>query len=505
MPISRRDLIAQAAFGGAALTLAHAVGAAPACAAAAAPRDASIGRGRKVIIFGAGIAGLVSAYELGQAGFDVTVLEARDRVGGRNWTVRNGDVVRHIHGPSQRVSLAEGHYFNCGPARLPSYHTTILDYCKELNVALEVEVNTSRQAYVATADGRRVRTSQVIHDARGYTSELAARGVDGLPEAEREPVRQFLRVYGDLDASHVYRGSARAGYVTPPGAAQDGGEHVPPMARSDILNPRYVTPLIYDEEYDQQPTMFQPVGGMDAIPKAFARAIGERIRLNCEVLSVRNRSNAVDVAWREDRVTRTERADFVISTLPAPILSRCYSNFTTSCSNALGGVRLDYATKMAFEGPRFWEQEDRIYGGISYLEHNSRLLWYPSSGLFSDEGVMLACYNAGPAAQAATRQSIAERVASCRAAVEMAHPGKSGLLRNPISIAWRDIAFNEGPWATLGGTGQIYDRLNQPEGRVHMAGDWLSKVSGWQEGAAASARRAVAMIAERAREANVAP
>lgn len=507
MPISRRKLIQRAAASGAALSLAHAFGAAPACAAAAAPRDPALGRGRKVIILGAGVAGLVSGYELTRAGFDVTLLEARDRVGGRNWTVRAGDVVRHAHGETQTVAWSDGKYFNCGPARLPSYHTAMLDYCRELGVALEVEVNTSRQAYVATSSGRRVRLAQVVHDARGYTAELAMKGLDAveMPDAERAAARTFLEHYGDLDASSLdYRGSPRAGFVIPPGAAHEGGEHVPPLARADALHPRNIMPLIYDEELDQQPTMFQPVGGMDAIPKAFARDLGARIKLNCEVLSVRNRDSAVDVAWREGRDTRSERADFVISTLPAPILARCYNNFTRACGNALSQVRLDYATKLAFDSPRFWETEDRIYGGISYVEHNSRLIWYPSNDLFSDEGVLLACYNAGPPAMTATRQTIAQRIEAGRAAVEMAHPGKGALLRNPISIAWHDVPFSEGPWALLGGQGQVYDRLNEPEGRVHMAGDWLSKASGWQEGAAASARRAVAMIAARAQEANLA-
>src|SRR5437868_13742906 len=49
------------------------------------------GRGRRVVILGAGIAGLVSAYELKRAGWDVTVLEARNRIGGRSWTGRGGD------------------------------------------------------------------------------------------------------------------------------------------------------------------------------------------------------------------------------------------------------------------------------------------------------------------------------------------------------------------------------------------------------------------------------
>ena len=46
--------------------------------------------GTKVIILGAGVAGLSAAYELGKAGYACTILEARDRVGGRNWTIRRG-------------------------------------------------------------------------------------------------------------------------------------------------------------------------------------------------------------------------------------------------------------------------------------------------------------------------------------------------------------------------------------------------------------------------------
>src|SRR4029079_12588960 len=49
------------------------------------------GNDRSVVILGAGIAGLVSAYELKRAGYHVTVLEARDRIGGRAWSVRSGD------------------------------------------------------------------------------------------------------------------------------------------------------------------------------------------------------------------------------------------------------------------------------------------------------------------------------------------------------------------------------------------------------------------------------
>lgn len=504
---SRRYLLQAAASGGAALALCHALGISAAFTAAAAPRDPDIGRGRRVAVLGAGVAGLVAAYELMQAGFDVTVLEARNRVGGRCWTLRAGDVIRHKRGETQTVGFDEGQYFNAGPARLPSHHTAMMGYCRELGVPLEVEINTSRHSYVVGADGQRARLSQVVHDTRGHIaallSQALASGALDLPAEERAAARAFLRYWGDLDGE-AYRGSRRAGYVSPPGAARDGGEPLAPLPRERLLHPRYILPAVYDEELEMQPTMFQPVGGMDSIPKAFAAALGPRVRLNSELIAVRNRPQGVDVVWADNWWARGERFDYVVATLPASQYRRISTNFSTAFANALNSVRLDHATKLAFQAPRFWEREDHIYGGISYLEHNSRLIWYPSQDLFAEQGVLVACYNAGPSALASEQRTLGERIAAAGAAVELAHPGKSALLAHPVSICWNDIPYSDGPWALLGGQSQIYDALNTPEGRVYLAGDWLSLISGWQEGAALSARRAVALLSERVREENVA-
>ena len=93
--------------------------------AAAAPFELprASGRGRKVVILGAGIAGLVSAYELGRAGWDVTVLEARDRIGGRVWTIRGGDRIVQTGRPDQVCRFDDGPLFQRrrgpDPARPP--------------------------------------------------------------------------------------------------------------------------------------------------------------------------------------------------------------------------------------------------------------------------------------------------------------------------------------------------------------------------------------------------
>jgi monoamine oxidase len=127
-----------------------------------------------VVILGGGIAGLVAAYELGKAGWSCTILEARQRPGGRNWSIRNGTEVDFVDGTRQTCSFEEGHYFNAGPARLPSTHHTMLGYCHELGVALEVEVNSSRSALMQSRQTERRRRlcleRRVFNDTRGHVS-----------------------------------------------------------------------------------------------------------------------------------------------------------------------------------------------------------------------------------------------------------------------------------------------------------------------------------------------
>ncbi len=82
--------------------------------------------GTKVVILGAGVAGLSAAYELGKAGYACTVLEARDRVGGRTWTIRRGTTLEMTDGPRQICEFDPELYWNAGPARVPSHHQAFL-------------------------------------------------------------------------------------------------------------------------------------------------------------------------------------------------------------------------------------------------------------------------------------------------------------------------------------------------------------------------------------------
>src|SRR5271154_2681729 len=253
MGISRRNFlmrVGQAGGYGAAFATMQSLGLMPMKGEQMMPIQAAAGSGNgvKVVVLGGGIGGLVSAYELKKLGYDVMLLEARERPGGRNWTGGDGPKVKFVDGTVQTIRWEEGNYQNLGPARLPSTHWTILGYCRELGVALEVEINTSRSSLLQsdTANGGKVVPQRkAINDTRGHVSELLSKCIaNGALDSEvtkedRERMLAFLKIYGPLNEKSAYVGSERAGYKTAPGAGQQAGVYEEPMDMKILLDENF--------------------------------------------------------------------------------------------------------------------------------------------------------------------------------------------------------------------------------------------------------------------------
>ena len=361
-------------------------------------------QGKKIVILGGGIAGLVSAYELRKAGFACTVLEARERPGGRNWSVRNGSKVEFTDGTVQTCDWEEGHYLNVGPARLPSIHRTIIGYCEELGVPLEVEINTSRSTLMQANTlngGRPVEQRQVVNDTRGYVSELLAKCIDQhgldkvLDKEDTQRMLDFLQSYGDLTHDYSYKGSSRSGFLSPPGAGLDEEKLRPPLSLHELLVSDFSTGELYEEQIDWQATMFQPAGGMDRIPYAFAKSLGDIVHYRCLVKKVSKTTNGVRVEYTQggSQATQTIEADYCICTLPLSILKTLDIDCTPEKKQAFGGMKMASLYKIGWESPRFWEKQYNIYGGISFPKQVVDLVWYPSNGLFTKTGIILSGFN----------------------------------------------------------------------------------------------------------------
>jgi monoamine oxidase len=468
------------------------------------------GNGKKVLILGAGIAGLVAAYELQKAGYTVTVLEARNRPGGRSWSVRNGSTVEFIDGTKQQCSWEEGHYLNAGPARIPSQHTNLLDYCQKLNVPLEVEVNFSRSALMQCErmnGGRAVPQRQVMHDTRGYIAELLSKAVNQRAldqELSREDtvrLLDFLQGFGDLNKDGKYVGTSRAGFLKPRGAGPADMQLNEPLKLAELLAANMQKGEFYEEQIDWQATMFQPIGGMDRIAYGFAKVVGHLITYEAPVTEIVTGPDSVTVRYSKSGIVHSASADWCICTIPISVLAKTKNNFTPATKKAFTGMPMTALYKIAWESPRFWEKENRIYGGISFPDQTVDLVWYPSDKFFSPTGILIGGFNAERDDTGAPtpfgQLSRNDKLEASRQAVDKLHPGKSSLLTKPIYISWQQIPYSLGCFANnhLESSDPAYAHLDKPEGRTIFAGDYLSHLVGWQEGATLSAHRAIARIA----------
>jgi monoamine oxidase len=466
------------------------------------------GRGRKVVILGAGIAGLVSAYELKRAGWEVIVLEARDRVAGRVWTVRGGDRIVQNGRPDQLCQFSDGLYLNAGAARLPSQHHAILGYARRLGVPLEVMVNSSRST--KWDFGGQVHSDRrMMNDVRGRISELLAKAIDRgaldqeLQGGDKTAMRQFLAAYGELAESGDYRPQGRSGYTREPGAYEETPEALPPLSLAELMRNRgVVLPLIFEEFFDQQTPMLQPVGGMDRIAHALYEQVRSDVRLNSPVSAIRRQGAGVRIELGAGR-TPVE-ADYCICALPLTTLQRIPSDFSPAKQSAIRDVPYLPSVKVGFEAPRFWEEEG-IYGGVGWTDQANENILYPSGHFHAARGVLVGAYcvdwtgeHLGPF----NAMSHEERFRICREVIDRMHPGKARLLEKPVTIAWGATPWSEGVGPVhpdFGDTrGPRYAELLRPEGPIVFAGEHLSYVLYWQEGAALSAHAALRVLAEQA-------
>lgn len=472
-----------------------------------APLEPGSGAGRHVVILGAGIAGMTAAYELGRAGYRCTVLEARDRVGGKNWTIRGGDEIRFVDNRVQTCAFDEGQYFNAGPGRIPSHHVALLDYCRRFGVRLEVEVNSNHSAAIqdgAVEGGKPLAFRRVWNDTRGHVSELLAKAINqhaldqAIDERDRERMIAFLRQYGDLSPDLLYKGSSRSGYTSLPGAADDAGVVAPPLPMDALLDADMWHGIMFDELFVMQSTMFQPVGGMDRIAKAFSAQLGDVIRTDCIVTRVGRREDGVRISYRGGKAgTPTVLdADLCICTIPLAVLSSIESDFSGDVKRAIAVPGSHMRQKLAFQGPRFWERQYGVYGGITYLKSPDAVIWHPSGDLMADKGV-LVLYGGE---KEISPQSFARQAELGRTAIDMVYPGQARLLTDPVSVTWGSISYSLGTGAVFEKTTEwAYKRLNQPDGPFLFAADYLTNINGWQEGAIRSAYHAINMIASRQR------
>jgi monoamine oxidase len=487
--------------------------------ARAAPPPLTGGKGTKVVILGAGLAGLTAAYELTRAGYHVELLEARTFAGGRCQTSRSGFVSTDLMGTTQVCDFDRGLYLNHGPWRIPYHHTSTLHYTKAFAVPLEVFVNDNDASYVYFEKGKGplagtpIRKGKIAADMGGYTAELLAKStgkgnLDGALTAEdHDAFIAYLVNEGRLSKNDLrYRGTPGRGFDVYPGAGLVPGPGKPsvPFALGDILDSNAWQVLTSVFEHEQQRTMFQPVGGMDQIAKGFERRVGHLIRYSANVDAIRQSPSGVTVHYTDKAGKAHEAmADYCICTIPLSVLRKIPIDAAKPWTEAMAKVAYAPVNKIGLQMKRrFWEEDHMIYGGHIYTDMPGiGSISLPSTGWQGNKGVVLGYYAFSAQAVAVSAKSPADREAFAIAAGNKVFPEYGANVETSFSYSWHLSKQNLGGWAEWSDEGRktAYPLLNEPDGRIYLAGEHLTYLGGWQAGAIESAWAQIAKLDARVR------
>jgi monoamine oxidase len=471
--------------------------------------------GTTVLILGAGIAGMVAAMELRDAGYQVQVLEYNGRPGGRNWTLYGGDIYTELGGTTQRVGFDPGQYINPGPWRLPYHHRGILHYASRLGVALEPFTQVNYNAYVHSTKaygGKPQRFRQVQADFHGHVAELLAKCTrqnaldQSVSNEDREILMLALRDWGALDENYEYKkglfSSMRRGFAADPGG---GLKSVPvpsePSALSDLLQSNLWSAIASGHNYELQSAIFQPKGGMGMIGQAMGKDLGPLIEYECKVTNIRQDDKGVTVTYVDSRKggeARTASAKWCICTIPTPILSQIPMNVGPKMRAAIDQLPYLAALKVGLQFKRrFWEEDDQIYGGHTYTDLPNSTISYPMWDYFSKgKGVLLGAYTFGRPAYIAASKPPEDRIKDALSYGSQIHPQYMAEFETGVAVAWHRVPWAmgcQGAW-TDESRDAHYNNLCAIDGRIMLASEHASRLPGWQEGSVTSALDAISRL-----------
>jgi monoamine oxidase len=492
-------------------------------------------KGASVLILGAGVAGMAAALELRNAGYQVQILEYNARSGGRCWSLRGGDRYTELGGAEQHCEFDPGLYLNPGPWRIPYHHRAMMDYCRRLGVALEPFIQVNYNAYIHSSGhfgGQPKRFREVQADFHGHIAELLAKTTaqgaldQAVSKEDTEILLEALREWGALDDAYKYkeslRASSRRGYAKPPGGGLTSTAIASqPMGLGNLLQAGLWQTLSSGQDYDWQSAIFQPVGGMDMIARGFEKEVGNLIRYNAKVTEIHQDARGVTVSYVDSKTgasntggtvggsVQVAKADWCLCTIPLSVLSQIKMTVGAPMANAIHAVPYASAVKTGLQFKRrFWEQDEAIYGGITFTDLPICQISYPSTSYGSSgKGVLLGSFTAAAnglgfnatSAFKFTGMSPAERI---KAAVDYGaqiHPQYREEFENGVSVAWHRVPGNLGCFGAWSeeARAQHYKNLCAIDGRVLLAGEHASDLPGWQEGAVLSALDAIGRLHQR--------
>ncbi|MGH4001472.1 MAG: flavin monoamine oxidase family protein [Pseudonocardiaceae bacterium] len=449
---------------------------------------------------GAGIAGLVAGYELEQLGYDVVVLEADSRIGGRVFT-------RCFGGP-------DGPIAELGAMRIPANHRFTMRYVDELGLRHRLRPFRnilsdphnylrigSQLVRVGDAAAPLIRETERYAGENSYRREtllfmgwlhamVRALGPRELREFDRGDARKMLELVDRLDL---------APFLHDDRVDFDAAFRAYPELRA-ACNSRlesFLDDLIRESGID----MLTLTGGMAQLVDGLACRIRGPIHIGREIAGLDVRRDGVSVQLAGARSRSVLTYPIVLCTIPFSVLRGL--SLTGVGADKLDTIAtLDYGsgTKVALHCREAFWIRDGITGGGSAPGGRSRQTYYPDADA-DDSSVLLGSYTIAEDADVLGQLSEPIRHAVVTDELAELHPQ----LRQPrtvletMSVAWGERRWHKGCVARRWGVtdaerARAAQRAACPRGRLFFAGEHCSVSPAWINAGIESALSAVAQI-----------
>lgn len=447
------------------------------------------GAGQRVLVLGAGVAGLTAAYELQKAGYEVTLLEGRDRLGGRVWTVRE--------------SFEDGYVAEIGAVRIASTHHRLLAYADELGLELDEFPAGDPLYFIQGKRFMKVADEPWPLDGLNDNEKTA-----GLGDLWGQYIQSHFDEFGDPSQGvfpdgivAMYDDMTWADYLREQGASE---AYLPLYAADNGTEVHAIGALawmmaeVIDKEWDQT---YHIRGGNDRLPTRLAEEVGmDNILLGHKVVRIEPGADSVTVtATAADGAEKRFVADRVVCTLPFPLLRdvEISPTFADDKMRAIQGLQLMNAGRGYVQTKtQFWQ--DEAIGGLKLALTDTPIerLWNMSAVQegSSEKGIFVS-YTMNKNADAYCDLAKDQREEYTLGHIEKFFPQIRAEKIVFFHHCWREDPWAKGAWTDyLPGQWWMFAVARRPEGRVHFAGEHTSAWAGWMEGAIDSGQRAAEEI-----------